>query len=212
MCLDTGTTVFLQNTKKCHYIFIGEHTRSLKDLDLFYNFYKPWYENHASRSNQAPVIPTRPSQTWQPRDTCSCRIQLKVEPISFTPDILFVPQHGLSSRRESGGQHSFSDRRYAGVWGAWRTLSRGGCSTVSGSPHPPHGAGVTSGTNLLTELIPSWEAASCAATQELPSTLWNPKVHYRSLRNASCCVLILYIELYFPVRHNNIPVNSLTYH
>jgi hypothetical protein len=29
----------------------------------------------------------------------------------------------------------------------------------------------------LTELSPSWEVASCAATQELPSNLWNPKVH-----------------------------------
>jgi hypothetical protein len=28
------------------------------------------------------------------------------------------------------------------------------------------------------ELSPSSEAASCAATQELPSILWNPKVHY----------------------------------
>jgi hypothetical protein len=27
------------------------------------------------------------------------------------------------------------------------------------------------------ELSPSWEAVNCAATQELPSILWNPKVH-----------------------------------
>jgi hypothetical protein len=26
---------------------------------------------------------------------------------------------------------------------------------------------------------PFWQAATCAATQELPSMLWNPKVHYR---------------------------------
>jgi hypothetical protein len=34
-------------------------------------------------------------------------------------------------------------------------------------------------TYLLRELSPSWEAANSAATQELPSILWNPKVHYR---------------------------------
>jgi hypothetical protein len=31
-------------------------------------------------------------------------------------------------------------------------------------------------TYLLTELRPSWGAAKCAATQELPRFLWNPKV------------------------------------
>jgi hypothetical protein len=34
-------------------------------------------------------------------------------------------------------------------------------------------------TYLLTELSSSWEAANCAATQELPSILRNPKVHHR---------------------------------
>jgi hypothetical protein len=33
-------------------------------------------------------------------------------------------------------------------------------------------------TYLLTELSPSWEAANRAATQELPSISWNPKVQY----------------------------------
>jgi hypothetical protein len=34
-------------------------------------------------------------------------------------------------------------------------------------------------TYLLMELRPSWEAANCAATQDLPSVLWNLKVQYR---------------------------------
>jgi hypothetical protein len=34
-------------------------------------------------------------------------------------------------------------------------------------------------THSLMELSPSGEAANCAATQELPSILWNPEVHYR---------------------------------
>jgi hypothetical protein len=34
-------------------------------------------------------------------------------------------------------------------------------------------------THSLMELSRSCEAANCAATQELRSVLWNPKVHYR---------------------------------
>jgi hypothetical protein len=33
-------------------------------------------------------------------------------------------------------------------------------------------------TNSM-DLNPSWEAASCAATQEVPNILWNPKVLHR---------------------------------
>jgi hypothetical protein len=33
-------------------------------------------------------------------------------------------------------------------------------------------------THSLMERSPSWEAANCVATQELPSILWNLKVHH----------------------------------
>jgi hypothetical protein len=62
----------------------------------------------------------------------------------------------------------------------------------------------------LTELSPSWEAARCAATQELPSTLWNPKVQYPIHKSSSLVPILSHInpihiiQFYFSEIHYNI--------
>jgi hypothetical protein len=48
--------------------------------------------------------------------------------------------------------------------------------------------------HLLTELSPSWEAANYAATQELPSILWNPKVHHRVHRSPPLVPILSQID------------------
>jgi hypothetical protein len=46
---------------------------------------------------------------------------------------------------------------------------------------------ISSPSHRINELIrsmepsPSWETNSCSVTQEIPSILWNPEVHYRGL-------------------------------
>jgi hypothetical protein len=49
-------------------------------------------------------------------------------------------------------------------------------------------------TYLLTELSPFWRAANRAATQELPSALWNPKVQYRVHKSPSLVSILSYIN------------------
>jgi hypothetical protein len=55
---------------------------------------------------------------------------------------------------------------------------------------------LTVGCHSLMELSPSWEADNCAATQELPSILYNPKVHYRF-----CPPLVHILSQINPIHH-----------
>jgi hypothetical protein len=44
------------------------------------------------------------------------------------------------------------------------------------------------------ELSPSWQAANCAATEEIPSNLWNSNVYYIVHKSPSLVSILIQID------------------
>jgi hypothetical protein len=72
------------------------------------------------------------------------------------------------------------------VWGwystpisCWRNQEDSVSSCPTGAEKLYHLTALSCRFHSPMELSPSWDAANCAATQELPRILLNPKVHYR---------------------------------
>jgi hypothetical protein len=65
---------------------------------------------------------------------------------------------------------------------------------INPNPVSSHKIVARSLTHSLMEVSPYRKAANCAATQEIPSILWNPKVHYRVYKSPPLVSILSHIN------------------
>jgi hypothetical protein len=116
-----------------------------------------------TRCKNAPISFSVYPPIWEPLDGFALNLVLETYYVKFVDKLVTIRQQEQARHVGFCPQLEFNllNIYKSGGGGTFRTNARE----------------KTELTNFI-ELSTSWEAASCAATQEIHSILWNPRAHY----------------------------------